>query len=82
MPLLAVGAAFDYHAGLTDEPPQWVQDRGLQWAYRLRQDPRRLWRRYVLLNPDYVARLVAQKIGAWRPDPKHTETPRQAVGHG
>jgi N-acetylglucosaminyldiphosphoundecaprenol N-acetyl-beta-D-mannosaminyltransferase len=81
MPVIAVGAAFDYHAGLVDEPPRWMQDRGLQWAHRLVQDPRRLWRRYVLLNPEYVARLVGQKLGVWRPDPGATVRPAEVVGH-
>lgn len=82
MPVLAVGAAFDYHAGLVDEPPGWMQDRGLQWAYRLLQDPKRLWRRYVLLNPQYIARLVAQKLGLWKPDPRRTEEPSEVVRYG
>ncbi len=81
MPVVAVGAAFDYHAGLVDEPPRWMQDRGLQWAYRLVQDPRRLWRRYLLLNPEYVARLVGQKVGVWRPDPGRTRRPSEVVGY-
>ena len=63
MPVIAVGAAFDYHAGLLTEPPAWVQRRGLQWAYRLAQDPRRLWRRYLLLNPRYAVRVLAQRFG-------------------
>jgi N-acetylglucosaminyldiphosphoundecaprenol N-acetyl-beta-D-mannosaminyltransferase len=82
MPVIAIGAAFDYHAGLVDEPPRWIQDRGLQWAYRLAQDPKRLWRRYVLLNPNYLARLLGQKLGLWRPDPRHTRQPVEVVGYG
>lgn len=67
MPLLAVGAAFDYHAGLVDEPPAWMQRSGLQWAYRLGQDPRRLWKRYVKLNPAYLARLGRQYVSRRAP---------------
>jgi exopolysaccharide biosynthesis WecB/TagA/CpsF family protein len=66
MPLLAVGAAFDYFAGTVAEPPAWIQRSGLQWAYRLRQDPRRLWRRYVVLNPRFVAG-IARQWGSRRP---------------
>jgi N-acetylglucosaminyldiphosphoundecaprenol N-acetyl-beta-D-mannosaminyltransferase len=69
MPLLAVGAAFDYHAGVLRKPPAWVQRRGLEWLWRLSLEPRRLWRRYVLLNPAYLARLVAQKVKLWRVEP-------------
>lgn len=75
VPLLAVGAAFDYHAGLVDEPPIWMQNLGLQWAYRLAQQPRRLWRRYLLLNPTYVGLLLAQLLGLWRPDPSQAIRP-------
>lgn len=69
MPLLAVGAAFDYHAGQLRRPPAWMQRRGLEWLWRLALEPRRLWRRYLLLNPHYLARLAAQRLGLWRPRP-------------
>jgi N-acetylglucosaminyldiphosphoundecaprenol N-acetyl-beta-D-mannosaminyltransferase len=60
MPILAVGAAFDFHSGLTKQAPQWMQDRGLEWFYRLKTEPRRLWRRYILLNPWYASLVMAQ----------------------
>ena len=68
MPALAVGAAFDYHAGLVPEPPRVLQRAGLQWLVRLLQDPRRLWRRYLLLNPAFLALLAAQWSRVWRPN--------------
>ncbi len=67
MPLMAVGAAFDFHAGLAAEPPAWVQRAGLQWAQRLVANPKRLWRRYLILNPRYVAAVVGQRLGRYRP---------------
>ncbi|MFK7918214.1 MAG: WecB/TagA/CpsF family glycosyltransferase [Ilumatobacter sp.] len=67
MPLLAVGAAFDFHAGLAKEPPAWIQRAGLQWAQRLLANPKRLWRRYLILNPRYVARVIGQKLGRYTP---------------
>lgn len=67
MPLLAVGAAFDYHAGVMPTPPLFLQRRGLEWAWRLGHEPRRLWRRYLLLNPWYVSLLSAQYLRLWRP---------------
>jgi exopolysaccharide biosynthesis WecB/TagA/CpsF family protein len=75
MPLLAVGAAFDYHAGLLKNPPPWMQKYALEWLWRLGLEPKRLWRRYVLLNPNYLARLVAQKTHVWKatPPPPATE---------
>lgn len=75
MPVIAVGAAFDYHAGHMDEPPMWIQKRGLQWLYRLGQDPARLWRRYLLLNPAYLTLLALQALRLWRPDPHRTVQP-------
>jgi N-acetylglucosaminyldiphosphoundecaprenol N-acetyl-beta-D-mannosaminyltransferase len=64
MPLIAVGAAFDFHAGLLPQAPKWMQDRGLEWAFRLYQEPKRLWRRYLYLNPLYVWMIMRQKFGA------------------
>jgi exopolysaccharide biosynthesis WecB/TagA/CpsF family protein len=69
MPLLAVGAAFDYHAGLLKNPPPWMQKYALEWLWRLGLEPKRLWRRYVLLNPNYLARLAAQRSGLWKAKP-------------
>ncbi|WP_084504394.1 WecB/TagA/CpsF family glycosyltransferase [Actinoplanes sp. N902-109] len=69
MPLLAVGAAFDYHAGLLKNPPPWMQKYSLEWLWRLGLEPKRLWKRYVLLNPAYLARLALQKTGLWKAKP-------------
>jgi exopolysaccharide biosynthesis WecB/TagA/CpsF family protein len=69
MPLLAVGAAFDYHAGQLRKPPAWMQRYGLEWLWRLGLEPTRLWRRYLLLNPAYLARLGAQKARLWPATP-------------
>ena len=60
MPVVAVGAAFDFHAGTIPQAPRGMQNAGLEWLYRLVQEPRRLWRRYTFLNPLYVAMVVAQ----------------------
>lgn len=69
LPLLAVGAAFDYHAGLLRPPPAWMQRAGLEWLWRLGLEPGRLWRRYLLLNPAYLTRLAGQAMRLWRPAP-------------
>jgi exopolysaccharide biosynthesis WecB/TagA/CpsF family protein len=69
MPLLAVGAAFDYHAGQLRRPPAWMQRYGLEWLWRLGLEPGRLWKRYLLLNPAYLARLAAQKTHLWKATP-------------
>ena len=78
-PLLAVGAAFDYHTGQLRKPPAWMQRRGLEWLWRLALEPARLWKRYLLLNPAYVARLTAQKLKLWRATPPGPATERPAT---
>ncbi|HEY8339348.1 MAG TPA: WecB/TagA/CpsF family glycosyltransferase [Egibacteraceae bacterium] len=56
--LIGVGAAFDIHAGVVSQAPRWVQRSGLEWLYRLCQEPRRLWRRYLTNNPRFVAAIL------------------------
>lgn len=58
--LVGVGAAFDFHGGLVSQAPPWMQERGLEWAYRLSREPRRLFVRYAKYNPWYVAAIVRQ----------------------
>ncbi|MBX2810168.1 MAG: WecB/TagA/CpsF family glycosyltransferase [Myxococcales bacterium] len=53
-PLVGVGAAFDFHAGLKKQAPAWLQDRGLEWAFRLGTEPKRLWRRYLFGNAAFI----------------------------
>lgn len=55
--MLAVGAAFDYHAGMLRKPPATLQRLGLEWAWRLALEPRRLFKRYAVTNSQYVALL-------------------------
>ena len=61
--LVAVGAAFDFLAGAKRQAPAWMQDRGLEWAFRLAMEPRRLWRRYLVGNTRFVCG-VLKDIGA------------------
>ena len=58
--LVGVGAAFDFHAGLVPQAPSWIQESGLEWAYRLAHEPRRLWRRYLRYNPMFVGAFARQ----------------------
>jgi N-acetylglucosaminyldiphosphoundecaprenol N-acetyl-beta-D-mannosaminyltransferase len=60
--LVGVGAAFDFHAGRVSMAPQWMQDRGLEWTYRITQEPRRLLPRYVIHNPRFIARVAMQLV--------------------
>lgn len=63
MPTLAVGAAFAFHAGHLSQAPEWMQKHGLEWFYRFCREPVRLWKRYALLNPLYIALVALQLLG-------------------
>jgi N-acetylglucosaminyldiphosphoundecaprenol N-acetyl-beta-D-mannosaminyltransferase len=69
--LVGVGAAFDFHAGLVPQAPPLLQGAGLEWAYRLAHEPRRLWRRYLRYNPRFVSafarQLAAHRAAGRRP---------------
>jgi N-acetylglucosaminyldiphosphoundecaprenol N-acetyl-beta-D-mannosaminyltransferase len=67
--LVGVGAAFDFHAGLVAQAPASLQRLGLEWAFRLLQEPRRLWRRYLRYNPRFVVALVRQLVARRRSGP-------------
>jgi N-acetylglucosaminyldiphosphoundecaprenol N-acetyl-beta-D-mannosaminyltransferase len=58
--LLAVGAAFDFHSGGLRRAPAWMQQRGLEWLYRLYAEPRRLARRYLVTNTRFVVLLIRE----------------------
>lgn len=61
--LIGVGAAFDFHAGLKRQAPRWVRQSGLEWLFRLLSEPGRLWRRYLISNPIFIALIIAQLCG-------------------
>ncbi|MBL8204150.1 MAG: WecB/TagA/CpsF family glycosyltransferase [Blastocatellia bacterium] len=82
MPLLAVGAAFDFHAGTVAQAPPFMQRNGLEWCYRLLHEPRRLWQRYVLLNPLYVTMLLLQAVGLKQFNLRDTTPPSQELRFG
>jgi N-acetylglucosaminyldiphosphoundecaprenol N-acetyl-beta-D-mannosaminyltransferase len=62
MPIIAVGAAFPFIAGLLPQAPPRLQELGLEWLFRWYVEPKRLWRRYLLLNPAYLALMGAQLL--------------------
>jgi N-acetylglucosaminyldiphosphoundecaprenol N-acetyl-beta-D-mannosaminyltransferase len=61
--LLGVGAAFDFHTGRVRQAPRWMMRLGLEWLFRLGQEPRRLWRRYLVYNPQFAWRAILQLRG-------------------
>ena len=81
-PILAVGAAFNFHAGLLSQAPPRLQEWGLEWFYRLLAEPRRLWRRYLLLNPIYASLLCLQLCGLRHFDPASTQPPTEELLYG
>jgi N-acetylglucosaminyldiphosphoundecaprenol N-acetyl-beta-D-mannosaminyltransferase len=60
---IGVGAAFDYLTGDLRDAPEWVKRSGLQWLHRLNQEPRRLWKRYLINNPAFLLRITLQLTG-------------------
>jgi N-acetylglucosaminyldiphosphoundecaprenol N-acetyl-beta-D-mannosaminyltransferase len=64
--LIGVGAAFDIHAGTLRQAPRALQNVGLEWAFRLAVEPRRLWRRYARNNPAFVAAVLMQAASLHR----------------
>jgi N-acetylglucosaminyldiphosphoundecaprenol N-acetyl-beta-D-mannosaminyltransferase len=63
--MLGVGAAFDFHSGRVKQAPGWMQKVGLEWLFRLVQEPRRLWKRYVYNNPRFIVFLLRQWLAGW-----------------
>lgn len=82
MPLLAVGAAFDFHAGLLPQAPPQLQAIGMEWFFRLLQEPQRLWQRYLILNPHYVALFLLQLLKFRRFDPATAIPPTESMRYG
>jgi N-acetylglucosaminyldiphosphoundecaprenol N-acetyl-beta-D-mannosaminyltransferase len=64
--LIGVGAAFDFLAGTKPQAPRWIQRSGFEWLFRLLSEPRRLWRRYLVNNPQFVLLSLAQALGLKR----------------
>lgn len=60
--MLGVGASFDFYAGNVRESPEWMGRLGLEWLYRLTQEPKRLWRRYLILNPRFMLLAAMQLL--------------------
>ena len=61
---IGVGGTFDVLAGLRRDTPPWMRGRGLEWFYRLMQNPRSLWRRYLTTNTWFIYRVLRARLGA------------------
>ena len=62
-PMLAIGAAFDFIAGNIVLAPKWIQDIGMEWLYRLVQEPKKLWKRYLTTNTHFIYLFILCKTG-------------------
>jgi exopolysaccharide biosynthesis WecB/TagA/CpsF family protein len=82
MPALAVGAALNFHAGHMPQAPRAMQRWGLEWAFRLSKEPRRLWRRYLLVNPMYLGLFALQALGLYVIEPASAQPPQQEMRYG
>jgi N-acetylglucosaminyldiphosphoundecaprenol N-acetyl-beta-D-mannosaminyltransferase len=60
--MIGVGAAFDFHAGTVRQAPSYLQSLGLEWLFRLTQEPRRLWKRYLINNTTFIFHLLKERI--------------------
>jgi N-acetylglucosaminyldiphosphoundecaprenol N-acetyl-beta-D-mannosaminyltransferase len=61
--MIGVGAAFDFHSGRVSQAPRWMQRGGLEWLFRLGNEPRRLWKRYLRNNPLFLWNFSLQRCG-------------------
>jgi len=59
--VMGVGGTFDVLAGRVSRAPRWMQRSGLEWSYRLAQEPRRMWKRYLVGNTRFLS-LVAREL--------------------
>ena len=59
---IGVGGLFDFYSGRIPRAPLWMREIGMEWVYRLYNEPRRLWRRYVVGNVVFLYRIFKQKL--------------------
>lgn len=69
--VMGVGGSFDVVAGLTKRAPQWMQNTGLEWFYRFLQEPRRLWKRYLVTNSLFLYYVLKEKMRSRRQTSTH-----------
>ena len=66
--LVGVGAAFDINSGMKRQAPIWMREHGMEWAFRLMQEPRRLWRRYILYGSQFIFYITLELLGLRKSD--------------
>lgn len=60
---MGVGGSFDIVAGKTKRAPEWMQKTGMEWSYRIMQEPQRMWKRYARTNPVFVWMVLKELLG-------------------
>jgi N-acetylglucosaminyldiphosphoundecaprenol N-acetyl-beta-D-mannosaminyltransferase len=60
--IMGVGGSFDVMAGKTKRAPKWMQNAGLEWFYRFQQEPRRMWKRYLVGNSKFISLVFKEKL--------------------
>jgi N-acetylglucosaminyldiphosphoundecaprenol N-acetyl-beta-D-mannosaminyltransferase len=82
--IIGVGGSFDVLAGFIKRAPRWLQSLGLEWFWRLLMEPRRLWRRYLTSNAEFVwlagQEIVARRLGRLPPTPPTGYSEPRATG--
>jgi N-acetylglucosaminyldiphosphoundecaprenol N-acetyl-beta-D-mannosaminyltransferase len=64
--LVGVGAAFDLNSGRSRQAPRWMREHGLEWFFRLLQEPRRLWKRYLIYGSEFACRVILELLSLRR----------------
>jgi len=64
--LAAVGQAFNLHAGVTPQAPRWMREHGWEWLFRFASEPRRLWKRYLVYNSQFITYILLERAGLKR----------------
>ena len=71
--MVSIGAAFDWLSGSKKQAPRWMREHGFEWLFRLCQEPRRLWRRYLIYGTQFVAWIVLESLGLKKFAPRTNE---------
>ena len=71
--MIGVGAAFSFFSGEVTQAPRWMMKFGLEWLYRFSQEPKRLWKRYLINNPAFVVLFGFQLLNHWLAHPRVTK---------
>ena len=79
--LVGVGAAFDMLSGVKKQAPRWMREHGLEWFFRLMQEPRRLWRRYLVYGAQFIAYIALESLGLKKFDASGSSLQKGTQGH-